>query len=111
VDDGFTNDDDTTYVQSSVVGDHDTYTMGDLPTSALSIVAVCPVVIAKKTDAGTRGLTPVIRSGGADYDQTEAFLGVSYGSIREAVLVDPDTAAAWDEAGVNGMELGVKVTT
>jgi hypothetical protein len=112
IDDGFTPDDSTTYVESATVNDVDTYSMDDLPTPALSIIAVCPVIRAVKTDAGTRALTAVIRSGGADYDgAVEQFLSTSYAGYREAFLVDPDTAAAWDEAGVNAMEVGMKVTT
>lgn len=112
IDDGFTPDDDSTYVQSPTVGDVDTYAMADLPTPALSIIAVCPLMRAKKTDAGSRALTAVIRSGGTDYDGAiEQFLSTSYSAYREAFLEDPDTSAPWDEAGVNAMEVGMKVTT
>jgi hypothetical protein len=112
VDDPAENDGDTTYVQSATVTDKDTYGMENLPSTPLSIVAVCPLIIAKKTDAGTRGVTPVIRSGGTDYQAaTEHFLGTSYATYKQAVFEDPDTATAWDETGVNAMEVGVEVTT
>jgi hypothetical protein len=112
VDDGFDHDSDTTYVQGSVVGDKDTYAMEDLPTPPLTIYAVLPVVTAKKTDAGTRSIVPVIRRSGTDYDAaTEHFLGTSYQSFRQAIDLDPSTGLAWTEAGVNAMELGVKVAS
>jgi hypothetical protein len=110
VDDGFNHDSDSTYVESPTVGDKDTYAMGNLPTTPLTILAVCPLIIAKKTDAGTRAIVPVIRSGGTDYEGTDAYLGTSYDVYREAFIEDPDTAAAWTESGVNAMELGPKVT-
>lgn len=112
VDDGFSHDSDTTYVQADTVGNKDTYAVGSLPTTPLSIQFVSPVFIAKKTDAGTRGITPVIRSGGTDYlGATEHFMSTSYDSYKQAVATDPDTATAWDEAGIDAMEIGVEVTT
>ncbi len=114
VDDGtggsITNDSDTTYVQSSTVGNKDTYAHEDLPTTALSIIAVCPRFTARKTDAGTRSMKIVTRRGGTDYDgATEQFLGTSYGHFKEALLVDPNTSAAWTEANYNAAEFGQKV--
>jgi hypothetical protein len=107
-----THDGDSTYVQSATVGEKDTYGMSNLPTPALSIVAVCPLIIAKKTDAGSRAIKAVVRRSGTDYDAAvEHFLSTSYASYKQALLVDPSTSAAWTEAGVNAMELGVKVTT
>jgi len=109
VDDGFNHDSDSTYVESPTVGEQDTYAMGNLPTTPLTILAVCPLIIAKKTDAGTRAIVPVIRSGGTDYEGTDAYLGTSYDVYREAFIEDPATAAAWTESGVNAIEVGVKV--
>jgi hypothetical protein len=112
VDDGFTHDSDTTYVQSPTVGDKDTYAVGSLPTPPLSILLVSPVIIAKKTDAGSRAITPVIRSGGTDYDAyDEHFLSTSYDAYKQAITVDPATATAWTESGITNMEVGVEVTT
>lgn len=108
---GMTNDGGTTYVQSSTPGEQDTYTLEDMPTPALSVVAVVPVLIAAKSDAGTRSIKPVVRSGGTDYDGDEAFLGLSYAAFPSIMLEDPDTAAPWADAGINAIELGVKVAS
>lgn len=106
------HDSDSTYVQSGTVTDKDTYATADLPTTPLSIIAVCPLIIAKKMDAGSRAITALIRSGGTDYQgATEQFLSTSYVARREAFLTDPDTATAWDEAGINAAEFGLEVTT
>jgi hypothetical protein len=111
-DPAITPDDDTTYVYSATAGEKDTYGMTNLPTTPLSIIAVCPLIRAKKTDAGSRAVVPVIRSGGTDYDgATEHFLSTSYSNYKQAFLEDPDTSSPWDEAGINAMELGVKVST
>ena len=106
-----THDSDATYVQSGTVGEKDTYTMPNLPTPPLTIIAVCPLLIAKKTDAGTRSIVPVVRSGGADYDGDPAFLGLSYDTFKQAFLLDPNGDIAWTESAVNAMETGVKVAS
>lgn len=114
VDDGATattNDGDTTYVEHDTVGTKDTYAMEDLPTAPLSIIAVAPIFIAKKTDAGSRAIMPVIRSGGTDYPGDAAFLSTSYAAYSTIFLENPDGPAAWDEASVNGMEVGMEVDT
>lgn len=115
VDDGATSinhDGDTTYVQSPTVGAKDTYAMENMPTAPLVIYAVIPVLIAKKTDAGTRGIKSVVRRSVTDYDgATEQFLGTSYDSYRQVMGEDPSTGVAWTQSGVDAMELGVKVTT
>jgi len=111
-DPAITPDDDSTYVQASVVGTTDLYQMTNLPTTALSIVAVCPVFRSRKTDAGSRAVAPVIRIGSTDYPQTEAFQSTSYSPYRTAALTtNPNTAAAWTEAAVNAMQVGQKVST
>lgn len=111
-DPSLSNDGDTTYVQSPTVGDKDSYSMADLPTTALSVIGVGTLLIAKKTDAGTRGIKPVIRSGGTDYQgATEHFLSTSYAAYRQMWLQDPDGPADWDDASIAAMEVGLEVTT
>jgi hypothetical protein len=111
-DPALSHDSDTTYVQSPTVGDKDTYAVSDLPTPALSIIGVGTVVIARKTDAGSRAIKTVVRSGGADYQGTdEHFLSTSYAAYRSMFLQDPDGPATWDETAVNAIEAGVEVTT
>jgi len=83
--------------------------MPNLPTPPLTIIAVCPLAIAEKTDAGTRSIVLVVRSGGTDYDGDPAFLGLSYDTFKRAFLLDPNGDIAWTESAVNAMEIGVKV--
>jgi hypothetical protein len=110
VDDGSSPDDATTYVSSSTLNERDTYAMGNMPTPSSVIYAVCPVIRARKSDAGTRAVTPVIRRSGTDYDGDDLYLGLGYDSFRSAVLEDPSTSAPWVDAGVDAMELGPKVS-
>lgn len=110
VDDGSSPDDATTYVSSSTLNERDTYAMGDLPTASTIIYAVCPVLRARKSDAGTRAVAAVVRRSGVDYPGDDSYLGLSWDNARTALTVDPSTAAAWTDAGVNAIELGPKVS-
>lgn len=110
VDEGFTAS-SADYVQSPTVGDTDTYAHPSLPSTALSIIAVCPLVQALKTDAGTRAIRPIIRSGGTEYEGDEQFLGLSYQVYKHAFLQNPDGPADWDETTYDAAEIGLRVST
>jgi hypothetical protein len=106
------HDSDTTYVESPTVGAKDTYAASNLPTPALSIVGAGTVVVARKTDAGSRAIKTVVRSGGVNYQGAdEHFLSTSYAAYRSMFLQNPNGPAAWNETTVNAMEAGVEVTT
>lgn len=101
-------DDDTTYVQSNVVGDHDSYAMGNLG-DVSEIAGVYVRNRVRKTDAQSRHSQTVLRSGGADYLGTARNLLSVYVGDRTLYLTDPDTAAAWTSTGLDAAEAGVKV--
>lgn len=102
-------DDDTTYVQSDVVGDHDSYGYPNLSHTPSEIFGVQVNMFAKKDDAGARSIQSVTRSNGADYNGAAQGLSTSYVIYREVLEEDPDTSAAWTESGFNAAEFGVKV--
>lgn len=99
----------TDYNASSTTGQKDTYTMANLLTSTTTVKCVQTSMIAHKSDAGTGTLKTVIRSGGTDFADSSAALGVTpswFGTIRET---DPATSAAWTVSGVNAAEAGAEV--
>lgn len=101
---------DTDYVESSTVGDKDTYNMGALAVTSGTILAVQARLYARKTDAGARQVTPVYRlSGGTEADGTTQNLASSYTSIIDTPQETKPGGGAWSIADVNGMEIGVKV--
>jgi hypothetical protein len=104
-----TPDDDTTYVESSTVGQRDTYEMEDLSHTPASIFGVQSSVYARKVDSGARELITTVRSGTTDYDSATNVLATSYLYYTELHATDPDTAAAWTISGVNAVEVGQKV--
>lgn len=111
VDDDGSQDGDATYDSAGNVGDTDTYVTGNIPTPSSSILAVVPVLHAKKSDAGVRAIKHVIRRSGTDYPgAVDQYLGSTYTAYRDPVLTDPSTAAAWTDAGIDAMEVGLKVS-
>lgn len=99
----------TDYVSSNTPSTRDTYVMADLPAAASTIFGVQTNVVAKKTDAGSIAVKPVIRSGGTNYYGSSAPLTGSDITVSDLRTVDPNTSAAWTAGGVNGMEAGVEV--
>jgi hypothetical protein len=104
-------DDDTTYVESGTVGHVDTYAFDDLSASPTSVFGIQTVIMARKTDGGSRTATPVVRSGGTDYDGTTFGLADTYTCDHQVWENDPDTAAAWTESGINAAEFGFEVVS
>lgn len=105
-----TPNDDTDYVSSATVGQIDTYAMGDLSSSAGAVKAIQHVPYARKDDAGTRTIAPMLRISGVDYVQANLpNLSTSYQFLPLIVENSPATAVAFTVAEVNAMEGGVKM--
>lgn len=102
---------DTDYVYSSNPGDLDVYDLDDLTVTPLAIPLVATRVAMKKSDAGTRTACSQFKSGASTQDQTAVNLAVTYGWQMSYFAADPNTSAAWTRAGVNAIQLGVKVVT
>lgn len=102
-------DDDTSYVASSTVGHKDTYSMGNLPTTAETVHGVQQMIRARKDDAGARTGRMVVRSGGADYESSDIPILDTYAYHLAMRETDPATSAAWTNSGVNALEHGPKV--
>ena len=113
VDDGDAGpDDDTSHNESSTVGHKDLFTMGNLTTSNITTVhAVQTVTYAKKDDAGARTSSNLVKTGTTTDNSASIALGTDYTYGLGILELDPDTAVAWTEAGVNGAEVGYEVLT
>ncbi len=105
-------DGDATCVESSTVGQKDTYPHAGISHNPVTIFGVQTVLCVEKDDAGERTVCPVVRSGGADYDGAAVAPSAgSYAYFLEPKLVDPATSAAWLKAAVNAAEIGMKVVS
>lgn len=104
-----TPDGDITYNYSSTPGATDLFNIQDLTADPATIFAVTVNVVTKKSDAGVRKGTCVMKSGGITDEGTTTVLPSSYDSIQKTYTVDPATGNLWTKVGVNGIQAGYKV--
>lgn len=104
-------DNDTTYIADATVGHKTTFDMGTLAVLSGSVFGVQTNLYARKDDAATRQIAPVVRQGGSDFDGSTVTLGVSYADFSQIYENDPSDAADWTVGKVNSAEFGVKVVT
>jgi len=63
-------------------------------------------------EAGTRKITPIIRSNSTDYSGTETeTIAANYQFENEIWETDPDDAAAWTQTKLEAAEFGLEITT
>ncbi|CAA2141462.1 hypothetical protein [Hyphomicrobium sp. ghe19] len=106
-------DDDTTHIAASTVGAKSSFGVASLAGTSAKIMGVKVRARAKKTDAGTRTMKTLMKSGAVEVqdavgvDPTTAYTSV-HGDMK---LLNPDTSAAWDVAAVNALKIGVALAT
>ena len=102
--------DNLQYIYSSTPGNETWYTHQTL-TLAGAIIAVAPVLYARKDDGGgtTRQIANIIVEGGSvvatGATQT---LGTTYQYYMDVYEADPGTSVAWTTSGFNSAEFGCK---
>ena len=102
---------DTDYNSSAVVDDIDTYTAVALGLTGV-VAAIQVNVWARKDDAGSRTLAPVIRRSATDYAGTAQSVLDSYSCVDKQVYeTDPSTAAAWTVTNLDAAEYGQKLVS
>lgn len=104
-------DDDTTYNDGSDVGNQDSYAMEDLEALGATIFGIKSQVTCKKTDAGARGYKILTRFNGSDFLSDEINPATDYETRAKIYQINPDDSAAFEEADINSMEIGVEITT
>lgn len=103
-------DGDTSYIESDTAAEIDLHTLESLAVTPDTIFGVQPVSIAKKTDAGVRTASHVLRTGSTNY--TSAAYSPSNGSYLGFPAIweeNPNTLVPWIEADITGLESGIKV--
>ena len=100
---------DADYVSANANDVSDTYVAGDLTGSIDSIKCIQVQARARTEGAPTpTNLKLVVRSGGTDYLSGDKAVPAAEKGLSHIWETDPNTAAAWLEAGVNGAEIGIK---
>lgn len=101
----------TSYVTSNTVNAIDLYTMTNLPSSMRSITGVQSVLYSIKASSGTANIAPMFRVNGTNYQGTtvdSSATAIEYNYNFEQFVNNPDTASAWTDTAVNGLEFGEK---
>lgn len=101
--------DDTDFVQGSVIGDKDTYTYENLSPGSGTVYGVQLLPYARKTDAGVRSIASVARLSATEEDSSDKALSTSYAYYPDIRQTKPG-GGAWSITDVNNAEFGVKVT-
>lgn len=110
---GVVPDDDTTYVETLTPGNVDTYQLSDISTATPgAIYGLQAVLMARKTDAGSRFISEAYRIGGTVYVPVAGSgLPVYDGYFFNTDLqeLSPATTGAWTASEVNALEVGIKL--
>lgn len=109
-----TPDNDTSYVSTDVVGEVDLYNASTytLPSGA-TVRRVWVEAVAMQTTTGTDKLQLGVKAGATtDWDTAgEVSLTTSYAKYKSKEwTVNPDDGAAWEQADIDSLQLGIKAT-
>ena len=99
----------TDEIEADVTGYIDLFGFQDLAVAPGAFYAVQVCAAAMKTDAGSRQIKSVVRSGVTNYPGTAKDVSETQKYILNQWNTDPGTAAAWTEAGFNAAEFGVEL--
>jgi len=102
------HDSDTSYVQHGIDGEDDLYDI-DLDVGGDSILALTIDNVCKKTETGSRRLTPLLRAGGTIYPQANITPTTAYLHLRSLLITNPATAAPFADTDV--IEVGQRIAS
>lgn len=102
VDDCAVADEDSTFISTSTAAERNLSAFGAFAISADSVQDVTVRYRARLQAAGTASVRPMLRVNGINYFGATQALTTSYVSYAYAWTTNPDTAASWTEAAVNG---------
>lgn len=106
------SDGDTTYVSSTNSGDKSEFSLTDLLNSSSSIISVQPRVKEKKTDIGDRSYRTYLLSNGNIGNGNTLSPGTAYSWDFNGLFdLNPDGSAAWDDAAINALQVGLESVT
>lgn len=110
VDETGSPDEDTTYVQSTSVGEKDTYAFSNLSAVVAGAIYGLQIVqYARKTEAGTRTVATIARHSGTEEDGDDNGLSTSWQFFFD-VREEKPGGGGWALSDVNAAEFGHKVT-
>ena len=107
---------DADYISTTTADQLETFVAADIAASLSTAFAVEAVVVsvrARKGDSGPQNLQAVIRTASTDYMSSNypTLNTMFQGGQQKVWDTNPNTLAAWTQAEVNGIEIGVKSIT
>jgi hypothetical protein len=102
---------DINYLSSSTTNDVSTFTVPPLGSTPSTIYGLQVIHASRKTDAGIRQISDIVRSGSTNYVGNTVNLSNGYLMFPNIYITDPNTSAAWTQSGANAVEIGVKEIT
>jgi hypothetical protein len=96
------------YVESSTSSQKDSYGFGNLSATTGTIFGVQLNIAAHKTDAGSKDIKALTRIASTDYLSSAIAVSTDQTYLRHIWEENPNAAAAWTEAAINGAEFGVE---
>lgn len=103
-------DDDSSFVASSTTGDRDLYTLQDFDTTLIAAGPISIKMRVKKTDPGSRTVTPVYKTSGAEQATTAQPALTSYTWGKVVLDKDATDTLAWTGAKLTSLQVGPKAT-
>lgn len=105
------HDGDATYISATTLNSKSEFELSNLTESPSVVHAVQNGISARKTDAGTKGVTNYIDSNGTEAQGVEFPASETYGPHSDIYELNPDGATAWTPSSVNALKVGVEITT
>jgi len=100
-------DDDTTYVQSNVTTEKDSFDMDDV--AGMTTILGVQLIEYAKFVTGSAGINHLTRVGGNNFIGADTTLTSAYLFYMNIWEDDPDISSAWTPTGLNAAEFGMEV--
>lgn len=97
------------YISAAAVGDTSLFDFQDITDNSPLIHGVQVHVSGNKTDAGVREIAVVAKSGASEAESANIAMEETAQTYQRFMAVDPATAGAWSQAGLNAATLGLRV--
>jgi len=98
------------YVSATALGSKSLFNLSNLSTNPDKIDAVQLNVWATKTDAATRQLQTIVKSGSVETNSPDYNLPTNHICLNRIENADPSTGLAWTATGVNALQAGFKIS-
>lgn len=105
-----TPDSDTTYNESAAVNAKDTFTLQDTLNQGATIYGVAHIMTVRKTDAGSRTVRGLLKSGATTANQITRAPNTTYQTFFQHNENVPG-GTGWTEANVNGLKVGYEIVS